>query len=169
MESYTCLLFLILKKKPHLNDCLVRCKHCGIYFITCYSNKNRKDLGCFFGCRETHRKKSAARRSTKYYKTPKGQERKGRLNKNRSLIGAKREPEAKPAKPKEQDFSIPLRDFHIEQDLIPYLRMVTSLVEGRRVDLKEIIFLIDAILRQRSLDIRGKTRYFSSKFGSRSP
>jgi hypothetical protein len=168
IESYTCLLFSILKEKPKLTDCLVRCKHCGIYFITYYSNKNRKDLGCPFGCRQTHRKKSAARRSVEFYETAKGKTKKKLLNKGRSLIGTKQQSEAKQAKPKDRDFSISSR-VHIERNFMSYLRMLIRLIEGRRVDLKDIISLVDTILRQRSLDIMAKTRYFRKKIGSRSP
>ena len=57
LELYFCLLYDLLKQKPNLTDCLVRCRHCGIYFITYYSNKRREDLGCYFGCQVAHFKK----------------------------------------------------------------------------------------------------------------
>jgi len=49
--------------------------------------------------------------------------------------------------------------FKIGEATVCYIRMVTSLVEGRFVGLAEIAAMLDKILRQHSIDIDGKFLY----------
>ena len=58
VAQYYRLLRSILKSKPHLREFLARCKHCHILFLTHPRNAGRTDLGCPFGCRQAHRKKT---------------------------------------------------------------------------------------------------------------
>jgi len=64
--------------------CLVRCRYCGIRFLTHPCNARRQDLHCPFGCRKEHRRQSANRRSAKHYRTPKGRKNKKARNGQRS-------------------------------------------------------------------------------------
>lgn len=66
-----------------MRPCLKRCKHCRIYFITDPRNRSRNDLGCPFGCRDAHRKASSNKRSSQYYQTDEGKQKKKQLNDRR--------------------------------------------------------------------------------------
>lgn len=91
MLEYYRLLRSILKDHPHLRKYVTRCRDCGIFIFIQPCNvrpvekedeheparkKRRQNLGCPFGCRVAHRKKSAAERVKKYYNTPAGKEKK---------------------------------------------------------------------------------------------
>ena len=64
--------------------CLVRCRYCGIRFLTHPCNARRQDLHCPFGCRKEHRRQCANRRSAKHYQTPQGRKNKKARNGQRS-------------------------------------------------------------------------------------
>lgn len=70
--------------RPHLRPCRVSCRHCGILFITYPCNQHRTNLGCPFGCREAHKRKSSNERVAAYYKTESGWKKKKALNSKRS-------------------------------------------------------------------------------------
>ena len=55
-----------------------------ILFFTHPRNAGRTDLGCPFGCRQAHRRKSSTYRSTEYYRSDEGKQKKEELNKARS-------------------------------------------------------------------------------------
>jgi hypothetical protein len=74
----------VLRKRPELWDCAVRCRHCGIRFFTHPRNRGRRDLRCPFGCRERHRRQRGNERSRKHYQTAEGRKNKKRLNGQRS-------------------------------------------------------------------------------------
>ncbi len=74
----------VAKEKPHLRKCLTRCRHCHILFFTHPRNAGRNDLGCPFGCRQAHRRKSSIHRSTEYYQSEEGKQKKKYLNAGRS-------------------------------------------------------------------------------------
>lgn len=78
------MLYKIVKEKHHLIGCLVRCKHCGILFLTCPQNAGRSDLGCPFGCRDYHRKADERRRCNEYYRSDEGKLKKRILNSRRN-------------------------------------------------------------------------------------
>jgi len=59
----------ILRAHPDLAGCAVRCRRCGIRFLTHPRNADREDLRCEFGCRECHRRELANARSKKHYRT----------------------------------------------------------------------------------------------------
>jgi hypothetical protein len=81
--EYYVLLRSVLRTKPRLRQCLVRCGHCGIFFLTDPSNGGRKNLGCPFGCREAHRRRQSTIRSVAYYQDPRGKGKKRDLNQKR--------------------------------------------------------------------------------------
>jgi len=119
--------------------CLKRCRHCGIFFLTDYRNAGRCDIGCPFGCRNTHRKKCSTQRSTAYYQTPEGKIKKKQINGCRSSLD--REPAGD------------------DDTLIVHLQVATGLIEARTVCRREIVALVKRILRQHSLDNRGNFIY----------
>jgi hypothetical protein len=86
------LLRSVLRTKPLPRGCLVRCRHCGIFFLTSPCNGGRKDLGCPFGCRLAHRRRESTIRSVAYYRDPKGKRKKSTLNQ-------KRRPRSSPGQP----------------------------------------------------------------------
>src|SRR5208283_3353462 len=78
--QYYVLLRSVLRTKPLVRRCLVRCRHCRIFFLTHPCNGGRKDLGCPFGCRRAHRKQQSTVRSVAYYRDPIGKKKKQALN-----------------------------------------------------------------------------------------
>ena len=73
-----------MRNHPQLGRCLVRCRYCGIRFLTHPCNARRRDLHCPFGCRKEHRRQCAKRRSAKHYRTAKGRKNKKARNGQRS-------------------------------------------------------------------------------------
>ena len=140
---YYQLLRSVLKEKPHLRKCLTRCRHCRIFFFTDPRNASRTDLGCPFGCRQAHRRKSSTKRSTEYYQTPEGKDKKHELNARRNA------PPVSVSSPDEK--TIRSFEYSIDTTSISHIRLTTSLIEGRPVDLKEVIRMIDDMLRQLSM------------------
>ena len=49
--------------------CLIRCRHCRIFFLTHRRNHRRLELvSCPFGCRQEHERRESIRRSGAYYR-----------------------------------------------------------------------------------------------------
>lgn len=134
MLSYYLVLRSVLRVKPWLRKCLVRCRHCGIFFLTDRRNAGRRDLGCPFGCSQAHRQKQSTQRSVAYYREPEGKIKKQALNARRR----KCPPPAPPPNP------VPpgLRPF------LQYLCMMVGLVEGRSVQLWELVAMLERTVRQ---------------------
>jgi hypothetical protein len=122
----------VVQELPHLAQCLKRCRHCGILFLTHPRNTQRNDIACPFGCRDAQRKRKSIERSTAYYQTPEGKIKKQQQNARRKSRGEPSVPEA----------------YH---PALVHLQMVTSLIEGRAVSLIEIISMVKCILRQPSI------------------
>ena len=160
----------MLSGKSHLRECLTRCRHCRIFFLTHPRNAGRADLGCPFGCREAHRKQSATERTREYYRSEAGRVKKRIQNEKRGVVGApdpgclfRDEPtgdsgnEPPPAggcrdtdceREAHPDSSVPER---YTPSMVAYLVVVISLIEGRRVERKEILEMLRRALRQRSM------------------
>lgn len=154
--EYYVVLRSVLRAKPHLRKCLVRCRHCGIFFLTHPGNSARKDLGCPFGCGEAHRRWQSTLRSVAYYQDAKGKEKKQELNRkrNRQKINGPAPP-SPPAPPvrapaPESRFRPPHRL------LLDYVRMVVSLIEARSISRTEILEMLQKIWRQHTLPRRRK-------------
>jgi len=113
-------------------------------FFTHPRNAGRHDLGCPFGCRQTHRRQSAIHRSNEYYRSPEGKIKKKLLNcrRNGSAVLVSSFDET------------PIDGFpcDVEPSLIVHIQLTTSLIEARPVDLQEVIGMINRILRQPSID-----------------
>jgi len=151
-----------LRSKPHLRRHLKRCRHCRILFLTEASNIDRNDLGCPFGCSESHRRGEASRRSAAYYRTNEGREKKRALNRKRYLVITEEEREpviAEDGAPEESGVA----------PIIEHVRMVTSLIEGRFVRLDEIKEMLKRISRQRSLTRRRRVDYLVQQLNKDPP
>jgi hypothetical protein len=124
----------VLRLKPWLRKCVARCRHCGIFFLTDRRNAGRKDLGCPFGCSRTHRQNQSTRRSVAYYREPEGKVKKQALNARRRK---------RPRSPALLSPVPPgLRAF------LQYLCVMVGLIEGRPVQLWEVVVMLERTVRQ---------------------
>ena len=140
--AYYVLLRSILRTQPELRRCRTRCRHCGIFFLADPRNAGRHDVGCPFGCGEAHRRRRASQRSTAYYQDEAGKEKKRQQNaKRRKASPAAGLPAHSPA---EAPLPWP-------RPIVEYVRLVTSLIEGRAVSLTEVLEMLKAVLRQHSM------------------
>ena len=162
VTQYYYLLRSILKSKPHLKNCLAKCKHCQIFFFTHPRNAGRTDLGCPFGCRQTHRRKSAIKRSVEYYRSPAGKIKKGYLNKRRNN-------QKKVEESKQKEKFISNRQIPIDEVSLAHMQTATSLIEGRSVSMGDIIIMLTEIMRQLSIDIREGLTYGDRYLGKIPP
>ena len=140
------LLRSVLRAKPRLRACLSRCRHCRIFFLTHPRNAGRRDLGCPFGCQEAHRKQASTQRSVAYYRGQEGQTKKRQQN-------GKRRPAVPPAQPPQQATEAPGQ---WPAPMVEHVRVVVSLIEGRRVSRGEVLEMLERVLRQHSLGRRRK-------------
>jgi hypothetical protein len=134
---------------------VTRCRHCGIFFLTHPRNVGRRDLGCPFGCKEAHRKRSSTQRSVGYYGTEEGKAKKKIQNGKRSQGEAR----------VDHHLQLP-RSRQLERDgvrldavIVGYVRMVTSLIEQRRVSEDEIVEMLVRAMRQHSIARRRRMDY----------
>ena len=154
MLEYYLLLRSVVRAQPHLQRCLKRCWHCGIVFLTDPRNAGRRDerqggrkrLGCPFGCREAHERQGSTRRSVAYYQSKEGKKKKQALNQRRRRSGRGQALEPKVEAPP------PAVSCRWPAAVVEHVRMVVSLIEGRRVSLEEILEMLANVLRQRSYD-----------------
>jgi hypothetical protein len=146
LECYW-LLRSVLRAKPHLRACLTRCRHCRIFFLTHPRNAGRQDLRCPFGCREAHRQRASAQRSAAYYGDAKGKSIKSRLNQRRPRkYCAPEPPSERPRAPASKR-----RPAQWNPPMVEYVRMVVSLMEGRRVSRRAILRMLTKHLRQHTI------------------
>lgn len=134
MRSYYVVLRSVLRLKPWLRKCLARCRHCGVFFLTDRRNARRQDLRCPFGCSRAHRQKQSTQRSVAYYQEPEGKVKKQALNARRR----------KSPRPPDLPSPVPpgLRPF------LEYLCVMLGLIEGRPVQLWEVIEMLERTVRQ---------------------
>jgi hypothetical protein len=155
----------VLRANSHLRGCLSRCRHCRIFFITHPRNAGREDLGCPFGCRQTHRKASSKKRSAEYYRSKEGKEKKKEHNRRRRLqtASADKSEDLVNEKPAGQGGEIIKDQEKIIRDKVTlsYIQMVVSFIEGRLVRFGEILQMLSEIVRQHSI---GKRRRFVYAF-----
>jgi hypothetical protein len=135
--AYYVTLRSVLRIKSWLRKCLTRCRHCGIFFLTDPRNAGRRDLSCPFGCRHAHRKEQSTRRSVAYYREPEGKGKKQALN-------ARRRKSPSPT-------SAPHPQRPWPRPLLQYICVLASLIEARRVELCEVIQMLQRTLRQHSM------------------
>lgn len=139
--AYYAVLRSVLRAQPGLRRCRTRCRHCGIFFLTHPRNAGRQDLRCPFGCRQAHRRCQSDQRSAAYYRDEAGKEKKRALNAKRRIPPPP--PPAPPSPPPEDELPSGW-----PQTMLPYLQMVTGLVEGRPVSLAEVVAMLLRALRQ---------------------
>lgn len=147
--QYYFVLRSVLRAKPCLRQCLTRCRHCRIFFLTHPSNAGRRDLGCPFGCRDEHRKRHSGKRSTEYYRTAEGKFKKRMQNSKRGKVAAKESLSG------EGQAAFEPRETSFNARMVDYLRMAISLIEGRPVSTAEILEMLSRAMRQHSL-VRGR-------------
>ena len=155
--TYYLLLRSILRANPHLRRCLKRCGHCRIFFLTDPRNAGRKDerdvgrkdLRCPFGCSQAHRKQQSTRRSVQFYREHK--KKKQFQNGKRRVAATRRPLKKQPKEPAPSAKAIPW-----QWKVVEHVRVVVSLIEGRRMSLKEILQMLTEVLRQHGLARRRK-------------
>lgn len=141
MLAYYLVLRSVLRLKPWLRKCLVRCRHCRIFFLTDVRNVGRTDLGCPFGCREHHCRRQSTRRSVAYYQEPEGKEKKRALNARRRKTPPPPPPPVAPTAP-----ATPTVDW--PRPLLGYLCVLVGLIEARKVSVDEVVEMLQRSLRQ---------------------
>lgn len=146
MEYYV-LLRSLLRAKPHLRACLTRCRHCGIFFLTHPRNAGRQDLRCPFGCREAHRKQASSKRSAAYYGDAEGKRKKREINQRRPRKYCPPKPAPNPSRSRAPKRHRP----RWNPLLVEYVRMVVSLIEGRRISRGQVLGMLARNLRQHTM------------------
>lgn len=153
--EYYVILRSLLKAKAQLRPCLKRCRHCRIFFLTDPRNRARTDLGCPFGCSAAHRRRCSSERSVAYNRSPAGKLKKKLRNGRRRCLSP---PEPAPAElptpaptPPTREQSAAVEPLEFDAAVVDYLRVVISLVEGRRVMRDEILAVLRLAMRQPSL------------------
>jgi hypothetical protein len=150
--EYYVLLRSVLRAKPHLRACLTRCGHCRIFFLTHPRNAGRHDLRCPFGCREAHRKQASAQRSAAYYGDAEGKRIKSKLNERRPR--KYRAPEPPSGRPRA--LAPKHRPARWNPLMVEHVRMVCSLIEGRRIRRRQVLQMLALNLRQHTMCRRRK-------------
>jgi hypothetical protein len=174
VEHYQVALEATLQAHPQLHRCVSHCAHCGIRFLTHSRNAGRRNLRCPFGCRERHREQRSCERSAAYYRTVSGKRKKQDHNRRRRLSSAQSPPLAAsqpqtppPGQEPPTDRRAELRLDGVVLDessltnspVLPYLRMMVSLIEGVPFGVKELLVLLRQGLRQHSIASRKRTDY----------
>lgn len=146
------LLRSVLRAKPHLRQCLTRCRHCRIFFLTHPRNAGRHDLRCPFGCRGAHRQQSSAQRSAAYYRSPQGRDKKSEFNQRRPRQYCPPKPAPNPPRARRRKGPRPKWN----PRMVEYVRMVASLIEGRRIRRSQVLRMLARKLRQHTMSRRRK-------------
>ena len=171
LRQYYVVVRAIVRREPKLRNCLTRCTHCRILFITHPRNAGRTDLRCPFGCRQAHRNQQSTQRSAAYYRAEEGKEKK-RMQNSKRRKGTK----SKAAPPKKQQAtsttattSTTAAAAKQPKAVIDYLQMMTSLIEGRQVGRDEVENLVERVLRQPSIDHEKRMDYLAQNLKKRPP
>jgi hypothetical protein len=163
--QYYFVLRSVLRAKPCLRRCLTRCRHCQIFFLTNPCNAGRKDLGCPFGCKDAHRKRGSIKRSVEYYSTPEGKFKKKLQNDKRGMADARAVVnDCEPA-----GSNLMQHECRFDAPVLCYLRMVITLIEGRRVSAAELLEMLARVLRQHSIARRRRIDYVLQYLKEHSP
>lgn len=132
-----------------MRRCLTRCRHCRIFFLTHPRNASRRDLRCPFGCREAHRKQQSTQRSIAHHREHR--EKKRALNAKRQTRRAQEPTRAGPKVSSAKSKSVTVNFL-----LIDYVRMVISLIEGRKVGRGQVLEMLERAVRQHTIGRRRK-------------
>lgn len=129
-----------------LRQVLYRCAGCHIFFLTYWSNARatgRTGFRCPMGCRDHYRRQRANKRSTAYYQTAEGKDKKKEQNARRTSCGGPPTEQAK-ADVRSDDCR-----------MLRYLKYILERVDRRCVTAEEVRRLFAEIydlLRQHSLE-----------------
>jgi hypothetical protein len=145
----------VVRTRTELRRCVTRCRHCGIFFLTHPRNVGRRDLGCPFGCKQAHRRRRSTERSVDYYGTGEGKAKKKIQNDKRSHGNARADPHAQVAGHPQLEHD----GIRFAPVIVDYVRIVVSLIEGRRVSEKEIVEMLVRVMRQHSIARRRRIDY----------
>lgn len=156
--QYYVVLRSVLRSQSHLRRCLRRCRHCRIFFLTHPRNARRRDLRCPFGCRQAHRKRRSTARSVAYYTTVEGKAKKKMQNGKRVRSGGG----LAPAPPE-------AGALEVHADMVRYVAMVASLIEGRRVIEAEMDRRLARAMRQHSMARRRRMDYVVAQLQKHGP
>lgn len=205
----------MLRDRPDLQRCVVRCCHCGIRFFTHPRNAGRRDLRCPFGCRKHHRRQQANVRSREYYRTDSGKRKKKRLNGKRSRFSnvsprnvstptlptspgqplldepsgtqsansANAQTVIKPVLKAVSELAAPLDKTNlpllkgllldgptvVSSRMLPYVRTMASIIEGRSVSRDELISALRKRMRQHRIGLRPRREYVLSYLNRHPP
>jgi hypothetical protein len=138
------------------NPQLVNCKHCGIEFITSPRNMGRADIGCLFGCRESHRKQQSAQRVKAYYGTAIGRRKKSTANRSCYLKHKSGIPLPKKELEDEDQISN-LPDLSLS--VWHYIRFTISITDGINVSLQTAKRIVTERFRQHSIALGSRSSY----------
>ena len=168
VRQYQAALDSVLVAHPELSRCAVYCVQCEIRFLTHPRNAGRLDLRCPFGCQRRHRRQCSSQRSAAYYRTAAGKAKKKRLNGRRCAPAAPVSAEEVPLPPTDA-LSLPTElalpgvvldePSVVHSPVLPYLRMVMSLIEGHDFQEQELLQLLRQALRQHSIARRRRSDY----------
>jgi hypothetical protein len=161
--EYYVILRSVLRDKPWLRRRLSRCRACRIFFLSHSCNAGRRDLRCPFGCRRAYRRTCSKERSVAYYRTQEGKGKKRLYNSKRKQKPSPQAPKTATSGPRETE---PIR---LPANLMRYVRIVTSWIEGRRVSEREILQLLERAMRQHSLARRRRMDYVLSLWHEHAP
>ena len=169
--AYYFILRGVLRSQPHLRDCLVRCRHCRIFFLTDPRNRGRDDLGCPFGCADAHRRKQSAKRGTAYYRTPAGKVKKAQLNGRRPKAGESRSAvrEESGSEKSQAPAGPGPGASHFSAGIVEHVRMVTSLIEDVAVSRAQVLLMLENVVRQHSILKDGRRAYVLHWLAEHSP
>ena len=150
--EYYQLLRAVLRAKPFLRACLTRCRHCRIFFLTDPRNAGRHDLRCPFGCRAAHRKEASSQRSAAFYADAQGKIKKSHINQRRPSKASAIRPPSQP--PRVQ----PPTPYPVKwnPEIVEHVRVVASLIEGRRMSRRQVLVMLAKNMRQHSICRRRK-------------
>jgi len=120
----------------------------------------RGQIRCPFGCRAQCRGARARRRSEAYYKSQRGKEAKKKLNQRRCRLPPRQAgpgPATAPPKGPRRRLkpgAVKKRSVRSNSVILQHVRMVVSLIEGRRVSRRQVQLMLAKILRQHTLTRR---------------
>jgi hypothetical protein len=78
----------VIRERPEIRAYLVRCRLCGIFFLSDPRNAGRIDLRCPFGCRQWDLRRRSNERSIAYYRTVEGKSKKAVQKRRRVACGS---------------------------------------------------------------------------------
>ncbi len=143
----------------------------------------RIDLGCPFGCSQAHKQSESTKRSTAYYQTPEGKEKKKQLNakakakqeteKQKSSLPQKNNMNAEQYavgdKPSEHNTPDKSQAIPPDNKMLHYLQCLLNLIEQQFLTYQKILALLNKKIRQHGLRKRKEMDYVIGYYCSQPP